>query len=294
LPPHRREALQSTIARTIVDVGAGVTFAKCPRWIGEKLLFLDIHDRSIKSTDLAGNVRKVRELPYLPGSLDVREDGRLIVSDALHSMLYQFESDAAFPIADLSKIARCRLGESVVDYRGGVYIGDVGFDFLNPLVDPISNGVLIYLGADGNPFVVADNLFYPSGMTITPDNSTLIVSESLGHRLTCFDIENDGSLRNRRVWAQFEDDVKPNGICIDTEGAVWVTGIGPGARLVKEGGEIAQQIKTKRPVYAAALGGPDRKHLFMCTSVSSDPIMIRQFPAATIDVAEVGSPASNL
>jgi sugar lactone lactonase YvrE len=282
--------LQTTIAQTLVDIGAGVKFASCPRWTGEELLFLDIHDRSIKSTDLAGHVRKVMELPYLPGSFDVREDGGLIVSDALHSKIYQLESNAAFLMADLSHAARFRLGESVVDYRGGIYIGDVGFDYLNPLVDPKPNGVIVYLGADGNSTVVADNLLHPNGMTITPDNSSLIVAEMLGHRLTSFDIENDGSLRNRRVWAQFGDDVRPNGICIDVDGAVWVAGASLVALLVKEGGEIARQIKTKRPVYATTLGGPEGKHLFMCTSAAHDPIVIRQFPAATIDVAEVNTP----
>ena len=65
---------------------------------------------------------------------------------------------------------------------------------------------------------VADGIDFPNGMAVTPDNTTLIIAESFARRLTAFDIAADGSLSNRRVWA---DGVGPDGICIDAEGAVW-------------------------------------------------------------------------
>ena len=54
---------------------------------------------------------------------------------------------------------------------------------------------------------------------ITPDGRTLIVGESFGARLTAFDIAEDGSLSNRRVWAQLEK-AMPDGICLDAENAI--------------------------------------------------------------------------
>jgi sugar lactone lactonase YvrE len=39
-------------------------------------------------------------------------------------------------------------------------------------------------------------------MAVTADNSTLIVAESYGNKLTAFDIEADGSLSHRQVWAE--------------------------------------------------------------------------------------------
>ncbi len=131
-------------------------------------------------------------------------------------------------------------------------------------------------------------------MVITPDNSTLIVAETLAHRLTAFEIEKDGSLRNRRDWAKFEDNTKPDGICLDCEGAIWVAATGPRALRVREGGDVDQQITTERPVFATMLGGPKRKHLFMCTSTSDDPVMTRRISNATIDIAEVNTPGSGI
>ena len=129
-------------------------------------------------------------------------------------------------------------------------------------------------------------------MIITPDNSTLIVAETLGHRLTAFEIENNGSLQNRRVWAQLKDYVKPDGICLDREGAIWVAGAGPRALHVREGGGIGHQVTTNRPVFATTLGGPERRHLFLCTSDSDDPVITRRVASATIDIAEVETPGS--
>ena len=282
--------MQRTSARTLIDAQRGLKFARNPRWIHQKLLFLDVHDRRIKSADLDGTVQTVRALPYLPGSFQVLADGGMIVGDALRRKLYRWESDSQKQMADLSSVAGFCLSDGIVDNRGGMYVGDVGFDFLNPLVDPVPNGVIVYIGADGKSSVVARDLFFPNGMIITYDKKTLIVAETLGHRLTAFEIEGDGSLRNRRLWAQFDDDVKPEGICLDLDGAIWVAGAGLFALRVNGGGEIDQQVTTEQPVFATALGGPDRKHLFLCTSDSNDPVITRQISAATIDIAVVETP----
>jgi hypothetical protein len=56
---------------------------------------------------------------------------------------------------------------------------------------------------------------FPNGTVITPDGHTLIVGESYGGRLTAFDIDSDGALSNRRVWAQLPQGSVPDGICLD-------------------------------------------------------------------------------
>jgi sugar lactone lactonase YvrE len=194
----------------------------------------------------------------------------------------------------VSAVAKFCLSDGILDGRGGMYFSDVGFDFLDLLVDPVADGFIVHISVDGKSTVVAGDLFFPNGMVITPDNSTLIVAETLGHRLTAFEIEIDGSLQNRRVWAQFQDEIKPDGICFDCEGAIWLAGTDPRALRVREGGEIVHQIATKQPVFAIMLGGPERRHLFMCTSGSDDPLITRRAPSATIDIAEVGAPGNGI
>jgi sugar lactone lactonase YvrE len=108
-------------------------------------------------------------------------------------------------------------------------------------------------------------------MVVTPNDSTLIVAESYAKRLTAFDIAADGSLSNRRVWADLKDGV-PDGICLDAEDAVWYGDV-PNKRCVRvrEGGEVLQTVGLDRGCFACALGGPDRRTLFLMATEWSGP-----------------------
>jgi sugar lactone lactonase YvrE len=159
--------------------------------------------------------------------------------------------------ADLSNVADHGWNEIVVDGRGNIYVNGVGFRFGEEEFRP---GIIALVTPDGSARQVADGIAFPNGMVVTPDNSTLIVSESFAGRLTAFDIAADGSLSNRRIWA---DGIGPDGICIDAERAIWA-GSGANALVrVREGGEVLQRIELDRSPFACMLGGPDGKTLFI-------------------------------
>ena len=134
---------------------------------------------------------------------------------------------------------------------------------------------------------------------ITPDEKTFIVGETYASRLTAFDIDAEGSLSNRREWARFDDlgivterrklkaRILPDGICLDSEGAVWVASPGDAAEVVRvlEGGEITDRINVERFPYACMLGGEDGRTLFICTSdLASDE------PVGRIETVQVAVP----
>lgn len=172
--------------------------------------------------------------------------------------------------ADLSAVADHNWNEIVVDGRGNIYVNGFGFDFLGGA--PPEPGIIALVTRDGRARCVATDIDFPNGMVITPDNCTLIISESFAARLTAFDIGADGGLSNRRVWA---DNVGPDGICLDADGAVWTqaadtrthTGRPDSAEgaciRVAEGGRVLQRIEYDRAIFAAMLGGPDGRSLFM-------------------------------
>ena len=101
-------------------------------------------------------------------------------------------------------------------------------------------------------------------MVITPDDRTLIISESFAGRLTAFDIDSDGGLSGRRVFAE---GLGPDGITMDAEGAVWV-GAGFSVARVAEGGKVLQRVELpeNRAPFALMLGGPERRTLFILTA----------------------------
>ena len=103
------------------------------------------------------------------------------------------------------------------------------------------------------------------GMLITPDDRTLSISESFACRLTAFHIDAVGGLSNRRVFAE---DLGPDGICMDAEGAVSVQTGGFSIVRVAEGGRILQRVELPEhgAPFALMLGGPDRQTLFILTA----------------------------
>ncbi|MFO1056406.1 MAG: SMP-30/gluconolactonase/LRE family protein [Dongiaceae bacterium] len=280
----------------LIDRGRGLKFTESPRWRDGKLWFLDIHDRRIKTVDLDGRLETAVELPFAPNGFGLRRDGSLLVGDAFQRRVHRWDGAALEPVADLSGVTRFCLSDGIVDAQDRMYVGDIGYNFLDPALKPVDSCVIVCVAPDGRATVVADGLHFPNGMAITPDGRTLIVAECMGHRITAFDIDADGALARRRVYAHLPDDVNPDGIALDAEGAVWLAN--PEGRYavmrVREGGEIVDRVELDTHAYAVALGGPQRRHLFISASDSHDPAEIARAASATLRVLEVDVPGAGI
>ena len=124
------------------------------------------------------------------------------------------------------------------------------------------SGVAAVVTPDGATREVADDLWFPNGMAVTPDGSMLIVAESHAHRLTAFTIAADASLTHRRTWAELGGDAAPDGICLDADGAVWYADVpNRHCRRVAEGGRVLETVEVDRGCFACMLGGPDGRLL---------------------------------
>jgi sugar lactone lactonase YvrE len=247
----------------------GLAYVESPRWHGGRLWFAHWGTGEIVAVDIEGNSEVVGNGPprinaalpdhSLGWSIDWLPDGRLLVTG---KELVRRESDGSIVRhADLSGVGEHGWNEIVVDGRGNIYLNSIRFDYLAGR--PPNAGIIALITPDGTSRQVAGDLEFPNGMVVSPDNSTLIVSESFARRLTAFDIADDGSLSNRRVWA---DGLGPDGICVDAEGAVWVqTPDTPRGAVVRirEGGEVLERIDHDRSIFATMLGGPDGKTLFL-------------------------------
>ena len=171
------------------------------------------------------------------------------------------------------------LNDMVVDASGRAFVGDFGFDLMGGGA-PASASVK-RVDPDGTVTVVADGLRFPNGSVITPDGGTLIVGETWGNRYSAFDIGADGSLTNRRVWAELGPEpvgssveellgqivVAPDGCSMDAEGHIWCAdGLGNRVVRIAPGGAIVDEIAGPggMGVYACALGGDDGRQLLLC------------------------------
>lgn len=286
--------MKSHAAKILIDRTRGLKFIESPRWRDGKLWFLDIHDKRIKTADLEGRLETAVELPFIPNAFGFRRDGSLLVGDAMQRRIHRWEGEALQPLANLADITTFCLSDGIVDAQDRMYVGDIGYDFLDTTLTPVDTCVIASVEGDGRTRVVADGLHFPNGIVITPDGETLIVGETKGHRLTTFDVGADGLLTNRRVYAQLPEDVSPDGIALDAEGAVWLANPEGefGALRVREGGEILERVELDTECYALMLGGPKRQQLFICASDSHDPAEIARTPSATLRLVDVAVPGA--
>jgi sugar lactone lactonase YvrE len=230
----------------------GLAMGESPRWHDGRLWFSDWGAQEIIAVDADGQSEVcVRTQFGLPFCIDWLPDGRLLTVSGRENLLLRRESDGSLAThADLRDISDKGWNEIVVDGRGNTYING-------------GPGVIALVLPDCSVRQVADGIAFPNGMAVMPDNKTLIIAESHGKRLTAFEIAEDGTLSNPRVWADLGDGV-PDGICIDADNAVWYADV-PNKRCVhvREGGEVLQTVDLDRGCFACMLGGADDKTLFL-------------------------------
>jgi sugar lactone lactonase YvrE len=236
-----------------------LAFPESPRWHDGRLWVSDWGAQEVLAVDPEGRGEVVARVESLM-CIDHLPDGRLLVVSSADRRLVRREPDGSLVThGDLDALGEHPWNDIVVDGRANAYVNNIGFDFPDGEFAP---GLVALVSPDGAASQVADGLAFPNGMVVTPDNATLIVAESYGQRLTAFEIDADGTLSNRRTWAQVDD--HPDGICLDADGAIWYGDVGRQRCVrVREGGEVLQVIDLDRGCFACALGGPERRTLFM-------------------------------
>ena len=269
----------------------GLKFPEGPRWRDDRLWFSDMPTRRVMTVDLSGHTQEITRLECKPSGLGFLPDGTSLVVSMEDHKLYRLDGGSLTLVADCSSLCGGEMNDMVVDSQGRAYIGNSGF----PMGGVFKPANLIRVDPDGTVSLAAPNMKLPNGSAITDDGKTLIVAESRGERLTAFDIAGDGSLANRRTFAEMPGQV-PDGICLDAGGGVWVgLPLGKEFQRVLEGGEVTHRIPTPdRYAVAVALGGPDRRTLFLLTSETSGQDPEREHAIGRIETVQVETPGAGL
>jgi sugar lactone lactonase YvrE len=281
--------------RTTTVILDGLAFPEGPRWHQGRLWFSDQHDKRVVAMTARGEAETIVEVPQQPSGLGWLPDGRMLVVSMLDRKVMRLELDGTLvEHADLSLLASGACNDMVVDAIGRAYVGNFGFDMYGG-AKPVE-ACVIAVEPDGTVRVAADGMGFPNGSVISADGNTLMVGESMASRISAFDIAADGTLSNRRVWAQLTG-TTVDGMCLDAEGAIWSACPFTGRVLrIREGGEILDEVKGTHPgAFACMLGGDDRKTLFVCTAPTHVPDEARvahggRIEAVAVDVPGAGRP----
>ena len=278
----------------------GLGFAEGPRWHDDRLFFSDMGTKQVLAVGLDGKAEEICVVENRPSGIGWLPDGTMLVVSQNDRRVLKLVDGELVTHADISALASGACNDMVVDGRGNAYVGNPGYDMRNP-PNPLPPAEVVLVRADGSAEVVDREVMFPNGSVVTPDNRTLIVGETMGQRLTAFDIAEDGTLSNRRTFADMTGR-GPDGIALDAEGGVWVADAnGHACVRVVEGGEVTEVIDVSTPAggdgvgpahcFACALGGPDRRTLFLLTGPGFSGAAIKSRTGA-IQTTEVDVPGA--
>ena len=239
----------------------GIVWGEGLRWHDDRLWLSDIYGKKVLRAGMDGCAETACEVPAMPSGLGFLPDGRLLIVAGDGKVLRQ-DGDTLTEVADLCKLAVAS-NDMVVDKRGNAYIGSYGYDIRTYKGGP-AEGWITLVKPDGEMTVAGRGMMCPNGLVVTPDGKTLIAADTLAKQLVAYTIEEDGSLSERHVWAEMT--AGPDGIGLDAEGAVWAATPHAGEVVrVQEGGKVLARVPCQDTPLCCALGGPERKTLFIVT-----------------------------
>jgi sugar lactone lactonase YvrE len=294
--------------KTLLEGGG---FFEGPRWHDSRWWVSDLYRGVVLTVHPDGSTSEVMEVKEQPSGMGWMPDGSLlIVSMKNQRLLRRSPSGEVTVHAELSEYCGGHLNDMVLDIEGRAYVGEFGFD-LQAFADPAA-AKLMRVDPDGKVTVLADDLMFPNGAVITPDGTTLIVGETAGSRYTAFSLAADGSVRERRTWAQVAEAPElgplaetlpklrfaPDGCALDAAGCIWAAdAVGARCARVAEGGEIVDEIAAPEGlgIFACMLGGDDGRTLLMCAApdfleVNRAPKREAVLLTTSVDVPHAGLP----
>lgn len=270
----------STSNREPIVLSNGHAFLEGVRWHDSAAYASDFHKKQILRWDGGeGAPEVVVELDDEPSGLGWNPEGEMIISSQVDRKVLKVVDGEVREFADLNEYAGGNANDLCVDGRGRTWIGNFGWDVYS---DPVIQGAkLMRVDPDGSVHPVADDIECPNGIAVSEDEKTLYIAETFAARILAFDIEDDGSLSNRRVWAAFGEKtwselpemlasptLLPDGIALDAEGAIWVTDChGSGVTRVAEGGEVLDFVSSAPDAtFSVGLSRGDNPQMFMATT----------------------------
>lgn len=304
--------------RKIVKRIDGIYFGEGPRWHQNKLWFSDMHGHKVCTLDESDNLEVICEVENQPSGLGWLPNGDLLIVSMLDRKILKLSNSTLSVHADLSEDVKYQCNDMVVSREGIAYVGNFG---MSDARDKVKNTHLMIVYPNGTIKKGPNKLAFPNGAVITEDGKQLIVGETLGGRLTSFDIQTDGLLSNRKTWASTSSQIGmgliklirtlgikisessstasnfhiPDGICLDKQNGIWIASPSSSSVLrIEKGGKITDVIKTPKSAYACMLGGEDGKTLFIIVAKSSAPEICIQSPEGEILSVQVDIPKAGM
>ena len=230
------------------------------------LYFSDIRPNRIYHLDPGGKISLVREQTNGANGLALTREGDLLAAEGEGKRISRRSRDGVVTTVTEGIAGKPFLSPNdvLVDANGGIYITDPG---PRPVV-PGRTAYVYYLPAGAKePIVIDDQIARPNGITLTRDGKTLIVNDTLGPTVYAYDVQPDGSVKNKRTFAQLRDipegkESGADGMALDRDDRLYVTTVA-GVQVFDAAGTYLGTIKVPRQPANAGFAGPDKRLLYI-------------------------------
>lgn len=275
---------------TVVD---GLRFPEANRWHQDALWFVDMHNGEILRLPMdAGTPTIIATVEGMASGLGWLATGDLVVSAMDQRRILTVADDGTQSVyCDLTGISDSLINDLLVDdHTDRIYIGAFGYDAYGGA--PARRGPLYIVEPDGTARLAADGFAFPNSAVMLPGTRTLVIAETWGRRMTAFDVNEDGDLVNRRIWAELEAGVMPDGNCVDIDGGIWIASLKSGEfQRILEGGRVTHRIPVPgRHAIDCVLGGKHGTTLYLSTADSLAPRVTADTRRGWIQAIDVAVP----
>jgi len=271
----------------------GGSFFESPRWHDGRWWVSDFFRKVVLAVDENGRVEEIARVEAQPSGIGWLPDGTPLVVSMRDRRVLRIDDLTVH--ADLAELCDWHANDMVVAGDGRAYVGNFGFELEGSEPRPTK---LVRVDPDGSAGVAADGLLFPNGSVITPDRRTLIVGETFGRRYTAFTIGADGSLADRRMWADLRAArISPDGCTLDADGCIWsADAVHERCCRIAEGGEVLDEVALPEGLrcFACMLGGEDGRTLLLCGAPDYDARRRTESRDAVLLTTEVAVPHAGL
>jgi sugar lactone lactonase YvrE len=257
---------------------ANLILGEGARWHAEwqKFLFIDIKGKLIGTCNPANGKIETKKIPAMPGMLAPAENDKLLVALQGKIVLWDLETGKTVNLAKFKEDTENRSNDGACDALGRLWVGTMHVNAKHQ-----AGNLYCY---DGKLVKKIAGTSVSNGICWSPDNRTLYYIDSLLYHIKAFDYDlATGNISKERIVVEItEPNTVADGMCIDSEGMLWVA-IWGGAcvnRYNPLNGACIDKILVNAPnVTSCAFGGKLMNQMLITTAkdgLSEDEL--KQYP----------------
>ena len=230
------------------------------------LYFSDIRPNKIYLLEPSGKIALIREQSNGSNGLAITKDGELFAAEGSGPRVSKRSRDGTITtVAEgTNRGPFLSPNDLILDARGGLYITDPG---PRPVVPGRPTSVSYLAPGAKQATVIDGEVARPNGLTLSRDGKTLIVDDTIGNVVFAYDVQADGSVKNKRPFAQLRDipegkESGADGLALDNDGRIYITTL-TGVQVFDAKGGYLGTIKLGRQPANVAFAGPGRQTLYI-------------------------------